>query len=224
MQKITYKDQVFGDSDLEAQELEGMKRFIPIAKKYRKQFAITGQTGMGAYFDIAVQDITGGTIGVENKVRDIAHDEYTTTFVEPRKLENGIQSWKVYGFQILYVNYFADGITMIWDLARIAELGYYKGFVTKWIDKIKWTGKDGKTYYKSGYRTLLPNKFAMILDESLEIINKKQYEEIFGDVNIRRTTDLLDFNKLDNKSINGMITWEKERNQLSLSDLNLNRK
>ena len=220
---ILFKNQTFGDTNLEEQELEGIERFIPIARKYRKQFAITGQTGMGAYFDVAVKDMTGGTAGVENKVRDIEHNKYTSTFVEPAKLENDIQSWKVHGLQMLYINYFADGITMIWDIARIAELGLNNGFQTKWIEKIRWTDKDGKTFYKSGYRTLLPNNLAMVLDENLEMLNREEYEEIFGDVNIRRKCDLLDFEKLDNETINGMITW-KEKNQSSLSDLSRNRK
>ena len=207
---MEHKRQAFGDCKRDEDEKIGVQRFIGIAERYRGIFAHTGQTGAGAFFDILAEDRTGGTIAVENKVRDIAHDRWATTFIEPSKLENEIQLWRTWGIPTAYINYFSDGVTLIWDIARIAELKYHEGFRQRMIDNIEWTSADGEKYYKSENRILLPNSLAIKLDAGLEVTNRKEYmETVYGLVRIERKPHVIGFDKLD--KINDLLIWTKNQ-------------
>lgn len=205
---MEHRKQAFGDCHRDEDEQAGIDRFSRIANRYGRIFAHTGQTGAGSFFDIAAEDRTGGTIAIENKVRNIAHDRWNTTYIEPEKLENEINLWKVCGIQGMYFNYFNDGVTLVWDMARMAELGICDGLERKWVKDIRWTSADGETYLKSEWRILLPNDFALKMDRNLNITNLGEYKErIYDKVDITRKPGLLDFEELD--KINDLLIWRQ---------------
>lgn len=211
MKNLAKREQRFDDGlHIEEEEL-GIEKFIELTKHFPKIFAQTARTEDGAFIDVACTDYTGGTFAVENKVRKgYAHDRFATTFIEDDKYANEKCLWKHYNIPTLFINYWKDGHIYIFDIARMTDKGVFSGFPCEWVENIEYRNpKDNKHYYKSGYRILIPNKYAIHLDENFNILNKKEYKEIFdGDGKVERKTNLFDFDDLSMDTINEMTEWK----------------
>ena len=184
----------------------GVERFISLSNHFRNYFSLTAETGFGAVFDIAAEDFTGGTLGIENKVRNKPHDAWDTTIIEPEKMKNLISIWRNHWIQPLYINYWADGHIYIFDIARLSDAGYTNGFEVEWFPNIKWNNPDdGNKYAKSEYRIKIPNRFAIHLDENYRVVNRKEYNELFSKPVVQRRECRINFDDLSKEKINSMI-------------------
>jgi len=167
------KPQRYLPNDTEWQEKEGVRRFMELAERHNKQFNKWVSTGTGSFVDMWVEDYTGGTMAVENKVRTIMHKKYDDVMIEPSKLNNLLTIYEKYGIHPLYINYYNDGYTYIFDIARIEEEGLTHTFGFKPGEKIKYWEK-GVQYTKIEDRYFIPAEYA--IEIAPDFTEEKSYD------------------------------------------------
>ena len=83
-----------------------------------KYFSTFSRTGKGDAYDVVGTLVDGRECAVELKYRTATHDEFDTWLIEPDKLADGLLYATLSGMTALYINFYSDGWTGVFDLTK----------------------------------------------------------------------------------------------------------
>ena len=82
-------------------------------------FSKTGDTGVGGAYDVSGVTKDGRTCMIELKLRGCTHDKYDSDMIEADKMADGWMYERFSGLTPLYICFYADGWTGIYNLSTI---------------------------------------------------------------------------------------------------------
>lgn len=123
-----------------------------------KAFSVTGDTGVGGNFDVKGTLIDGRECMVEIKMRKCAHDTFDSAMIEADKMTDGWIYDRFSGLTSLYVNFYTDGWSSVFNLNNL------KHAPRKEKTRRKNPGMDDKVVENAVY--FLDNKDGVFYDDS----------------------------------------------------------
>lgn len=131
-------------------------------------FDASGYTHLNQYTELELKNRNG--VIKENYIEFTKKnkDTYTATtvYIEPQHYSRMVDDYRFDGVVPLYVNFFADGSIVVWNLATLKKKPEWK-----WVTNI-WD--EGKKKYKDEWRILLDINEAFIYDSKYNLVNKPE--------------------------------------------------
>lgn len=126
----------------------------------------SGHTNLNQYTELELKNRNGvlkdNCIEFTKKNKDTY--TATTVYIEPQHYSRMVDDYRFDGVVPLYVNFFADGSIVVWNLATLKKKPEWK-----WVTHI-WD--EGKKKYKDEWRILLDITEAFIYDNQYNLVKK----------------------------------------------------